>query len=259
MSSDSSLVCWCTLIGCALSAFSVGGIALSLFLIFEDNVFYDAQLIQGTYTPSEEDVVPAMVVSVISLLINVMLVGASKLRSNNMLLVWTVWKVFVVILFWAWYGYNQLKFHSYIEWEGMKNCYFCGDQYTEQYVVMGGAIGSIVIVLCIVPVEMLRSKLKAIHREMTELLPTGSVQYLDRGNSGLANHQQLLTQSHPNFYPIQQHQPTWAGHQQMVMPNHTHQYLLQQQYEMQQNYNAPHQQGYKHPTAQQYQHNGYYY
>ena len=56
MSSDSSLVCWCTLIGCALSAFSVGGIALSLFLIFEDNVFYDAQLIQGTYTPSEEDV-----------------------------------------------------------------------------------------------------------------------------------------------------------------------------------------------------------
>ena len=43
-----------------------------------------------------------MVVSVISLLINVMLVGASKLRSNNMLLVWTVWKVFVVILFWAW-------------------------------------------------------------------------------------------------------------------------------------------------------------
>ena len=46
---------------------------------------------------------------------------------------------------------------------------------------------------------------------------------------------------------------------QMVMPNHTQQYLLQQQYEMQQNYNAPHQQGYKHPTAQQYQQNGGYY
>ena len=38
----------------------------------------------------------------------------------------------------------------------MKNCYFCGDQYTEQYVVMGGAIGSLVIVAFMIPVEMLR-------------------------------------------------------------------------------------------------------
>ena len=56
------------------------------------------------------------------------------------------------------YGYNQLKFHGYIDWRdrGMKNCYFCGDQYTEQYVVMGGAIGSLVIVAFMIPVEMLR-------------------------------------------------------------------------------------------------------
>ena len=151
----------------------------------------------------------------------------------------------------------------------MKNCYFCGDQYTEQYVVMGGAIGSLVIVAFMIPVEMLRyyistsmtffrcqklpsylcfrSKLKSIHREMTELMPTASVQYLDGPQRSHQNSSQLI-QAHPNFYPIQ---PTW--HQQQG-GGHTQQYLLQQQYEMQQNYNLMHQQppSYKPPQQNYY-------
>ena len=43
-----------------------------------------------------------MVVSVVSLLINVMLVGGAKQGSKDMLLAWTVWKLIVVFLFWAW-------------------------------------------------------------------------------------------------------------------------------------------------------------
>lgn len=260
MCSQSSLSRWCILIGCVMCLVSIAGIGLSLFLIFDDP-FYDSQLVQGTYEPSWEDVGPAMVLTVVSLLVNVLLVGGAKQGSKDMLLTWTIWKVAVVSIFWLWYGYNQLKFHGYIDWRdrGMKNCYFCGDQYTEQYVVMGGAIGSLTIVFFMIPVEMLRSKLKTTHREMTELMPTGSVQYLD-GQHGGPQHSSQLIQAHPNFYPIQ---PTWH-HQQGGggVGSHTQQYLLQQQYEMQQNYNMMqhHQQqqqlppGYK-PTAPQ----NYYY
>jgi len=248
MCSQSSLSGWCALIGCVMSLVSIAGIGLSLFLIFDDP-FYDSQLVQGTYEPSWEDVGPAMVLSVVSLLVNVILVGGAKQGSKDMLLTWTLWKIVVVVVFWLWYGYNQLKFHGYIDWRdrGMKNCYFCGDQYTEQYVVMGGAIGSLVIVAFMIPVEMLRSKLKSIHREMTELMPTASVQYLDGPQRSHHNSSQLI-QAHPNFYPIQ---PTW--HQQQG-GGHTQQYLLQQQYEMQQNYNLMHQQppSYKPPQQNYY-------
>ena len=32
-----------------------------------------------------------------------------------------------IVLFWIWYGYNQLKAENYIDWRpyGMKQCYFC--------------------------------------------------------------------------------------------------------------------------------------
>ena len=94
----------------------------------------------------------------------------------------------------------------------MKNCYFCGDEYTEQYVLMGGAISTLIILACMVVVQALRTKLlKAHHREPT------SMQYLDRQNS-------QLIQQHPNFYPIQPQQ------------NNMHQYLIQQQDQMNQSY-----------------------
>ena len=38
-----------------MTLLSIGGIGLSLFLIFDDP-FYDSQLVQGTYEPNWEDV-----------------------------------------------------------------------------------------------------------------------------------------------------------------------------------------------------------
>ena len=45
---------------------------------------------------------PAMVVSVVSLLVNVLLVGGARQTSKDFLLVWIVWKSIAVVLFWAW-------------------------------------------------------------------------------------------------------------------------------------------------------------
>ena len=104
-----------------MSLVSIAGIGLSLFLIFDDP-FYDSQLVQGTYEPSWEDVGksnrhtcspfrlnqnlklsgPAMVLSVVSLLVNVILVGGAKQGSKDMLLTWTLWKIVVVVVFWLW-------------------------------------------------------------------------------------------------------------------------------------------------------------
>ena len=68
-----------------------------------------------------------MVVSVVSLLANVLLIGGSRQLSKDFLLVWIVWKSIAIFTFWVWYGYNQLKYYGYIDWSqyGMKNCMFC--------------------------------------------------------------------------------------------------------------------------------------
>ena len=70
---------------------------------------------------------PALVVSVVSLLANVLLIGGSRQLSKDFLLVWIVWKSIAIFIFWLWYGYNQLKYYGYIDWSqyGMKNCMFC--------------------------------------------------------------------------------------------------------------------------------------
>ena len=70
---------------------------------------------------------PALVVSVVSLLANVFLIGGSRQLSKDFLLVWIIWKSIAILIFWAWYGYNQLKHYGYIDWTsyGMKNCAFC--------------------------------------------------------------------------------------------------------------------------------------
>ena len=66
-------------------------------------------------------------VSVVSLLANVFLIGGARQLSKDFLLVWIVWKSIAILIFWAWYGYNQLKHYGYIDWTsyGMKNCAFC--------------------------------------------------------------------------------------------------------------------------------------
>ena len=66
-------------------------------------------------------------VSVVSLLANVFLIGGSRQLSKDFLLVWIIWKSIAILIFWAWYGYNQLKHYGYIDWTryGMKNCAFC--------------------------------------------------------------------------------------------------------------------------------------
>ena len=66
---------------------------------------------------------PALVVSIVSLLANVFLIGGSRQLSKDFLLVWIAWKSFAILIFWAWFGYNQLKHHNYIQ--GIQNCQFC--------------------------------------------------------------------------------------------------------------------------------------
>ena len=118
----------------------------------------------GTYTPSWEDIGPALICSIISLLINVFLIGSATIYSRKMATAWIVWHVIMVFIYWAWlvnkrmtellyylsngsasvvrYSYSQLKYHGYIEFAGMKGCYFC--QYSEASQIVGtsGAVGS---------------------------------------------------------------------------------------------------------------------
>ena len=68
-----------------------------------------------------------MVVSVVSLLANVLLIGGARQLSKDFLLVWIIWKCVAIVLVWLWYGYNVLKDYDYIDWTayGMKGCLFC--------------------------------------------------------------------------------------------------------------------------------------
>ena len=79
---------------------------------------------------------PALVVSVVSLLANVLLIGGSRQLSKDFLLVWIVWKSVAIFIFWLWYGYNQLKHYGYIDWKryGMKNCIFCNLRPESTYI-----------------------------------------------------------------------------------------------------------------------------
>lgn len=66
------------------------------------------------------------------------------------------------------YGYNQLKHYGYVEWSGMRNCYFCGLDDEETYVGFGGALASVILLVVLMPVGVFHSKLKKRHRELTE-------------------------------------------------------------------------------------------
>jgi len=176
------------IIGLVFTVASVAGIGFSLYLIFVEEPF-SPQYFQGSYEPNWEDIGPALVVSVVSLLANVLLIGGSCQLSKDFLLVWIVWKSIAIVTFWLWYGYNQLKYYSYIDWKdyGMKNCTFCNLRPESTYIVFGGVGATILILFCMVPVEILRSKLKKRHRELTE--PLGL--YNSQHNLSPYNQQQM--------------------------------------------------------------------
>lgn len=65
------------------------------------------------------------------------------------------------------FGYNQLKHYGYVEWHGMKSCYFCGLGQKESYVSFGGAIATFCLLIALMLVAMLHSKYRRmVHRQL---------------------------------------------------------------------------------------------
>ncbi len=89
----------------------------------------------------------------VSLVLSVVLIGGAIQHSQGMLLAWLVWQVVLLVVFWAWYAYNQLKYHGYVE--GLRGCYFCGLRNHESNVTSGGAVASFVIITCMIVVTFL--------------------------------------------------------------------------------------------------------
>ena len=111
-----------------------------------------------------------MLTSVISLLVNVALIGGAKQLSKGIVLLWLVWSISLVLLFWVWYGYSLLKFHGHIDWSqyGMRPCYWCQDKADQELIGYGGAISSLVLLITVIPVQIFHSKLKKERRRLTE-------------------------------------------------------------------------------------------
>eukprot|EP00090_Calanus_glacialis_P046621 TRINITY_DN9239_c0_g1_i1.p1 TRINITY_DN9239_c0_g1~~TRINITY_DN9239_c0_g1_i1.p1 ORF type:complete len:182 (-),score=27.41 TRINITY_DN9239_c0_g1_i1:434-979(-) len=152
------------LLGCVLMLASVSGIGLCLFMLFGEPY---ARQTYDTYTPNWENIVPASLASIISLLANVCLIGGAKQYSKDIILFWIVWKFLLLILFWVWYAYSMLKFNGYVYWDGMRQCLWCLLPEAET-VGFGGAMASLLLFTLMVPVEMFHLKLKRQHRELTE-------------------------------------------------------------------------------------------
>ena len=87
-----------------------------------------------------------MVCSVVSLLANIALIGGAKQLSEKIVLTWIVWKYLLILLWWAWYGYNMLKYHGYIDWtaQGMRQCYWCHQRDVQEMMGYIDAIASFV-------------------------------------------------------------------------------------------------------------------
>ena len=79
------------------------------------------------------------------------------------------------------FGYNHLKHQGYVT--GLKGCYFCGLNPEEMSVTFGGILGSVVILVTMVPVLILKGRFNKEHRELTRGISpvthfTDSRQYL---------------------------------------------------------------------------------
>jgi len=152
------------LLGSVLMLASVSGIGLCLFMLFGEPF---ARHTYDTYTPNWENIVPASLASIISLLANVCLIGGAKQYSKDIILFWIVWKYLLLVLFWVWYAYSMLKFHGYVYWSGMRQCLWCSLPEAEM-VGSGGAMASLILFTLMIPVQMFHRKLKRQHRELTE-------------------------------------------------------------------------------------------
>eukprot|EP00088_Acartia_fossae_P042446 TRINITY_DN4457_c0_g1_i1.p1 TRINITY_DN4457_c0_g1~~TRINITY_DN4457_c0_g1_i1.p1 ORF type:complete len:197 (-),score=37.13 TRINITY_DN4457_c0_g1_i1:374-964(-) len=159
---------YCMTIGTLLLAASLAALGACLFLLFADPV---EQRTQYTSTgPNWEDLGPAFIAAIISLLANLCLIGGAKQYSKEIVLFWIVWKFLLLILFWTWFAYSKLKYHGYIDWmsvQGMRRCYWCSLK-EAKYVDYGGTLASIGLVIIIIPVIQFHLKLKRHLREMTQ-------------------------------------------------------------------------------------------
>jgi len=218
----------CSIIGILFATASVAGIGLSLFLVFGEPLPSNSQ---STYTPNWEDIGPALVVSVVSLLANVFLIGGSRQLSKDFLLVWIVWKSIAILIFWAWYGYNQAKHLGYINWT-TSYTFLDFRAPIPTYVVFGGVGVTVVLLFCMVPVELLRSKLKKRHRELTE--PLG----LYDSDHNLSPYQHNQQQQRYEMYQQQQNemlrQQVMQNYQQYPPPTQQHHASPQDYYHSQQ-------------------------
>merc|ERR1712048_702269 len=146
------------MLGFVLILASLVGVGSSIYLLFGEPL---ANVSYGTYKPNWEDIGPLMISSVISLLVNISLVGGAKILSKGIVL---------VLLFWTYYGYCLLKHHGYIDWseQGMRPCWWCQSRELQERIGYGAAIASLVLLSTVVPVQIFHSKLKKEHRRLTE-------------------------------------------------------------------------------------------
>ncbi len=111
-------------IGVFLCITSVLSIGFSLFLLFGEPL---GDFTRGTYTPNAEDIGgfsmivilmakencnhtiidgfvagPALFCSVVSLVMNVVLIGGALQYSKGMVLAWIIWKMILLAIFWSW-------------------------------------------------------------------------------------------------------------------------------------------------------------
>ena len=142
----------------------------------------------------------------------------------------------------------------------MKSCYYCGHE-AEQYVGIAGAVFSLLIIIGIIPVEMLRAKLKKRHRELTELTDLDNI----RGDGGdnasssmmryLQDNQRYSQQDLSSLTSVPYNQSN--GYNQVVQPQqpYTQQYTQQNTQNLNQYYgNQPSQQNISQTQYQQMSH-----
>ncbi len=102
-----------------------------------------------------------------------MLIGSGALYSRKMATAWIVWAVLLLIVYWVWFAYSQLKYHGYIEFAGQKGCYFCDHAEASQAVGTSGAAGSALVIASIVIASVFRPKCDKWHRERAAMRSSG--------------------------------------------------------------------------------------
>jgi len=221
---------------------SLAALGFCLYLLFDDPV--DERTQYTSLGPNWENLGPAFIAAIISLLANLSLIGGAKQFSKEIVLFWIVWKYLLLVLFWSWFTYSKLKFNGYIDYMtyGLRRCYWC-DLREAKYVDYGGTLASIALIILTLPVIKFHMKVKRHLRERTQ-----SISQYDFA---------------PVMYNTPQHQMQYNNPQNMQYNNPQHMQYNPQQYPQQ--YNMPQQMEYNMPpqhiqytTPQQMQYNNQY-